>query len=139
MVKVKVILMIKSISKDKISKEYRYVLKTSELEHVFEKYEIDIHVDLNYGLPQGIDHIFEAFFWLPNERVHYNRLYIKVGAVLNTDFLELREEMDTLVLPEFILWIKGILNLPEDSTQLKHGLHFTAVFKDGSIKFTQYI
>lgn len=131
--------MIKSISKDKIPKEYRYVLKTSQLEQAFEKYEIDIHVDLNYGLPQGVEHIFEAFFWLPNEKVSYNRLYLRVGAVLKTDFLEVREKMEEFVLPEFILWIKEILNLPEDSPQLKHGLHFMAVFKDGNIKLTQYI
>lgn len=54
------------------------------LENFLINNDINTHVDLNYWLPQKIGSIFQVHFWLPNENISYERLYVRVGALPNT-------------------------------------------------------
>lgn len=124
--------MISSISKEKIPKDYSFVLKTSQLEELLRDGNINTDVTLHYWKPQLIGSIFEVHYWLPNENIPYNRLYIRAGAILRKDIHFARESLFTKVLPEFIKWIKNIEQLEESSTHYSQR-YFNADFNDNKI------
>ncbi len=70
------------------------------------------------------DVFFESFYWLPNENIDYDRFYIRTGTVKSSLRHEAKERMEQEIIPEFIIWSKQIIALPENSTKLKHNLHF---------------
>ena len=127
--------MISSVDKDKIPKEYAYVLKTTQLEELINSANIITDVTLIYWKPKIIGSIFEVYFWLPNDRIAYHRLYIRAGAVLKKDVPLAREGLQKEVLPKFEQWIKTIEQLPENST-LYRSRHFEAFFYDNHISIT---
>lgn len=124
--------MISSISKEKIPKDYSFVLKTSQLEELLRDGNINTDVTLHYWKPQLIGSIFEVHYWLPNENIPYNRLYIRAGAILSKDIHFARESLFTKGLPEFIKWIKNIEQLEESSTHYSQR-YFNADFIDNKI------
>ncbi|MEH7403653.1 hypothetical protein V7148_22115 [Gottfriedia acidiceleris] len=128
--------MINSISKPKIPKNYKYILKTSQLEEVLKENKCTIHVDLEYWLPQKIGNILEVHYWLPNSNVPYSRLYIRAGALDNKDVHEAREVMIKTVYPEFIKWLEYYLKLPENAPQLFKKPYFCAVYEENKVKFS---
>ena len=128
-----VIALINSISKEKIPSQYSYVLKTGLLEKLLADYSISIHIDLNYCYFKNMSCIFEAYYWLPNDNVPYDRLYIRAGALPKENTLLAREKLEKIVLPKFAVWTKNILALPYNSSLLKHNLHFDAVFRTNEV------
>ena len=123
--------MINSIEKPKIPKDYSFVLKTKQLEDLLINNNINIHVDLIYCWhPKQIGSIFEVHFWPPNANVPYERLYIRVGALLKEDAFIAREKMTEIVLPEFVAWFKKISILNENSPIAKTKLRFEVVFQN---------
>jgi len=72
---------------------------------------------------------FEAFYWLPNENVDYDRFYIRTGAVETKDAHNAREYMENKVIPEFITWANQIISLPSNSPKFQEELHYARVFK----------
>ncbi len=124
--------MISSISKEKISKDYSFGLKTSQLEELLRNGNINTDVTLYYWKPQLIGSIFEVHYWLPNKNIPYNRLYIRAGAILRKDIHFVREGLHTKVLPEFLKWIKSIEQMEESSTHYSQR-YFNADFHDNKI------
>ncbi|MBX3416875.1 MAG: hypothetical protein KF851_04665 [Pirellulaceae bacterium] len=118
--------MIDSISKPKLPKGLSYVLKTSQLENALRDAGIDCHVDLVYWVPQSGGSILEAQYWLPNENVAYPRVYLRTGAVLSNARLPASEALLNRAIPQFVAWLKGILDLPDDSSALQGTLYFNA-------------
>lgn len=53
-------IMIESIEKDKIAKNFCYILKTKMLETILAGNELDVFIDLNYWLSKNTGSIFEA-------------------------------------------------------------------------------
>ena len=125
--------MIHSITKSKISNKYAFVLKTGQLENMVVNNDIDIHIDLDYWLPQIIGSVLEAYFWLPKGNTQYNRLYIRAGALAKENVSIAREMMTSTILPEFILKTKEILALPDNSPLLASKRYFEAVFNKNEI------
>ena len=119
--------MIESISKQKIPSNYSYVLKTGQLEKLLAENDININVDLSFSFSATF---FTAYFWLPNNRVPYRRVYIYAGVLPKEEVHIAREKLEQIVLPEFAIWIKGIMSLPDNSTKLKHNLCFDTEFND---------
>jgi hypothetical protein len=122
--------------KPKLQKGLSYVLKTSMLKNAVEATGLDLNIDLIYWNPYRIaigETILECHYWLPNERIDYDRFYIRAGTVKSehrkTAELRLKEK----VIPEFTDWIIKVKSLPFDSTKLKHNLYFNAVFKDNDV------
>ena len=109
--------MIKSISKQKIPKQYGYVLMTEHLNTVLNENGIDIHIDLDYRFfnQQIGKTIFEVHFWSPRTNTPYNRLYIRAGALQKEYVNFARKKLQEVVFPEFVKWIKAILDLPVNS------------------------
>ena len=132
--------MIESISKDKIPKQYGFVLKTEQLNFVLNENNINIHTDLIYcfSQPKYIGNIFEAFFWTPNENVPYNRLYIRAGVLQKENVFRARIEMKEVVFPEFVLWIKAIMNLPSNSPFYGEELIFEALYINDELQIKTY-
>ena len=127
--------MINSITKDKIPKQYSFVLKTKQLEELIISNDIKIHIDLIYNYSsQSIGSIFEAFYWLPNNNIPYNRLYIRAGALAKEYISIAREKMNEIILPEFKIWIMNILSLPNNSTYLFEEPYFHAIFQNNKIE-----
>jgi hypothetical protein len=93
-----------------------------------------IHTDLIFWLPKVIGTIFEVYFWFPNENVPYNRLYIRTGALLKDCAQSARIEMNTIVFPKFEIWLKGILQLPNNSTHLSGTPYFNAEYINGTVE-----
>jgi hypothetical protein len=125
--------LIHSVDKPKIPRQYAYVLKTSQLEELLVNKSIDIYVDLHYWLPQIIGSVFEAHYWMSNDNVPYDRLYIRAGALNSEDVCMARQLMLKFVLPIFASETKKILALPDNSTALKHGEYFVAVYKENTV------
>ena len=127
------IALINSISKQRIPSKYSYVLKTGQLENLLTDNNINIHIELNYIFSSEMGSVFEAFYWLPNNNVPYDRVYIRARALPKENLTFMREKLDKVILPEFIVWINNIMALPDNSTLLKHNLHFHAVFHANEI------
>jgi hypothetical protein len=127
--------MINSVSKPKIPKDYKYILKTNQLEEILTKNKFSIHIDLNYWLPQEIGTILEAHYWLPNSNIPYNRLYIRAGALPNKDVRNAQEELITTVFPAFIKWLNFILKLPSNSSHFNESPYFNAIYKNNKVEF----
>ncbi|TYQ15211.1 UNVERIFIED_CONTAM: hypothetical protein Cloal_1627 [Acetivibrio alkalicellulosi] len=124
--------MISSITKDKISPDYVFVLKTSQFEKVLADNNIDIDVTLIYWKPQIIGSVLEVYFWLPNDNVSYNRLYVRAGVLLKKDIILARALMVEEVLPNFIEWFKGIEMTDKLSNKYKKS-YFNACLIDDKI------
>ena len=116
--------MIKFITKPKAPKGYGYVLKTGQLEKLLADNNINIHTSVTYYRHLG--NVFEARYWLPNQNIDYTRLYITAGMLPSKDILLAREKLEKVEFPRFVEWIMDILALPDNSTNLKHGLCFNS-------------
>jgi len=128
--------MIISIHKNKIPKQYSYVLKTKQLEEILLINNINIHIYLDYCFNiNSIGYIFWAYsFWLPNKNYSNYRISIRAGAVSKENIFIAREKMEENILPEFKNWIMNILSMPKDSTYLWKDLYFNAIFKNNILK-----
>ena len=113
------------IEKSKLPKDLSYPLKSSVLENSLESAGIDVNIHLLY---KGSHQFFEAFYWLPNENVDYDRFYIRTGAVKSSDVRKAKAYMENQVIPEFIKWANEIVKLPNNSPKLQEKLHFSRVF-----------
>ena len=67
---------------------------------------------------------FEAFYWLPNHNIDYYRLYIRTGSVVSSSAKHAKTFLETEVIPEFILWLKELISLPDNSPKLNNELCF---------------
>ncbi|MCL2678497.1 MAG: hypothetical protein FWE85_05540 [Clostridiales bacterium] len=130
--------MIEIISKPKIPKQYGFVLKTEQLRVALEENNINTHTDLNYCFYQQIGSIFEVFFWPPNENIPYNRLYIRAGALPREKIFLAREKLKSIVLPEFVSWVKEIINLPINSPYQGVQFRFEASFIDNAVEIIKH-
>ena len=109
------------IEKGKISKGFTYPLKSSLLAKLMS----DAGINVNTHLIFDRNHVpFEAFYWLPNQNVEYERFYIRTGAVQKTDAKIAKEYLVNKVLPEFVCWASELLDLPDNSPKLQEKLHF---------------
>ena len=108
--------MIASISKDKIPKQFSFVLKTEQLNTVLNENEITIHTDLLYCFSRKYGSFFEVFFLPPKGNITYKRLYIRTYALQKESVFLARKVLIETVFPEFILWVKAIQDLPTDSS-----------------------
>ena len=87
------------IQKDKIRKGFGYPLKSSLLEKALLEADITTDVHLIYG---NNSRLFEAFYWVPNENVPFDRFYVRTGAFEASRVSELRAELESSIIPEFI-------------------------------------
>lgn len=127
---------ISSINKPKIPKEYAYVLQSSQLNKLLLDSNFSIHTDLLFWLPQIIGSIFEVHYWLPNENNPYCRLHIRAGALKIEYVKAAKEVMNSTILPQFAIWLRDIIKLPNSSPILNKDLYFNAVFKDGKLEIS---
>ena len=104
-------------------------LKTSQLEEIIKNEDIKTDVTLEYWKPQIIGSILEVHYWLHNENIPYNRLYIRAGALLKNDVQSAKKG---LVLPEFLKWIKNIEQLDESSTH-KTERYFEGYYENNKV------
>lgn len=128
--------MIESIEKDKIAKNFCFILKTKMLENILLENEVNIYINLNYWNQKSTGSIFEAHFWPPNENVAYPRCYIRAGALPEEDVVHARSLLQDAVLPKFIVWIKKILS-PEGDIKYDENLYFEARYKNNILKLIQ--
>jgi hypothetical protein len=113
------------IEKGKIPKGLSYALKSSVLENSLEAANIKINVHLIYDT----NHVFfEAFYWLPNENIGYDRFYVRTGAVESKEARRARGFMESQVIPDFIKWANKIIRLPSNSPKLQEKPHFSRAF-----------
>ena len=89
-----------------------------------------------YGPSEKSGIIFEALYWLPNERVGHDRVYIRSGTVPSQHRKVAADQLAERVIPEFVAWLKAILALPENSTALMHEPWFRATWDGGKVQFS---
>lgn len=89
----------------KLPKGHSYLLKPSTLEAALEGagINIDVHLIRSPG------DLFDAHFWPPNENVSYERLYVRAGSVPAEQAAEARHQAETVMIPDLVRWIAGIL------------------------------
>jgi len=126
--------MINSISKDKLPKDYCYALKTSQLGDLLAKNNAAIHVDLNYSFSKWPGSILYAYYWLPNNYIPFNRIYIQSSAVHRQDIQAARAAVENTILPAFDLWLQQVFALPENSTGFNTQPTFGASLVNGEIE-----
>lgn len=121
------------IDKDKIPKGRSYALKTSLLETVVAEYNIQTRIHLEYHNNPHPLHFFRAEYWLPNKNVEYDRFYITVGTVANSERKNAQEFLVSQILPLFGLWARSILDLPDNSSKLHKAPWFEAIYQKEDI------
>lgn len=119
-----------TINKPKVPKGLSYIIKSSQIQELFEELKLDIDISVNYlvskGGPQGIT-VFECCYWLPNMNIPYNRLYITIGTVR----VDKKDKIDALLkvlFPKFKEWVLFIMSQPDNSTFLEHNSYIRANF-----------
>ena len=122
--------MIDFVSKPKPPEGRSYVLRTSHLEKALVDARIDCHVELVYWIPQSGGSILEGHYWLPNEHVSHARVHVRAGVVPSELRFTALEALITAALPAFIDWLKGLLDLPEDSPALHQSPYFNAAYTE---------
>ena len=130
--------MINSISKQKIPKDRCFALKTNQLNDILDKNNIAIHTDLIYFLGKSPGAILYAYYWLPNNYIPYNRLYIQSGTVYKEDIQIAKNVINDTVLPEFENWLKHVFSLPDNSTVFNETPTFDATLTEGKIEIKRY-
>jgi hypothetical protein len=114
-----------SIGKPKAPKGMGYPLKSSVL--VAALAEAGISIDLQLSFNDG--HIFfDAFFWPPNPNVPYERLYVRAGAVPANEIRDARLDLENVVLPGLVAWMKEILALPKNAPRRREKQSFSGHF-----------
>jgi len=126
--------MIRSISKSKIPKEYCYALQTGPLNDLFVEHNIDMPVDLMYCFAREPDIVFYAQYWLPNNLIPYNRIYVEIEAVHKKDAQFAKVAVKSTILPAFDTWLKEIFALPENSPIFNTTPTFHAWIANGKIE-----
>jgi hypothetical protein len=101
------------IVKDKIPKSVSFVLRPSILEKALQEAGIATEISL-HQIHSAI--LFDAFFWPPRLNVPHERFLVRAGTVPATEAHTARDHLEATVLPEFIAWVSGILQLPLNST-----------------------
>ena len=132
--------MIVSNQRDKIPKQYAFVLKTNQLEYLMA--DIDIPVCLFYSGTwstrySATGEIFCARYCFPDSFYDYTRLSISVGFLKREEVVTARKELAEVALPEFIVWVKNILVLPADSTYFNKTPYFSAVYHNEQLTITK--
>lgn len=132
--------MIVSNHRSKIPKQYAFVLKTNQLEDFMA--DIDVPVHLFYSGTWStryspVGEIFHARYCFPDTFYDYTHLSISAGFLLKEDIFAAREELSGVALPEFIIWVKKILALPDDSTYFNQTPYFQANFHNKLLTITK--
>ncbi|MES2817670.1 MAG: hypothetical protein V4812_01615 [Pseudomonadota bacterium] len=109
----------------KIAKNMSYPLKSSCLEDMLDAAKITIHTHLIQG---GGSSLFECFFWPPNPRVNYERLYVRTAPIRSDRAKEARLLIETRVIPEFNQWLTHLLKLPHNSPIRQQQQHYSHGF-----------
>ena len=110
--------MITGIHKQKISKDYSFLMKTRKIEELILDNDILTDVDLTFG---GLrkDWIFGANYSPPGEYYNSERLLISIGAVQRDIVQVARECLLKEAIPVFVKWIKDIERLDLNSPLYK--------------------
>ncbi|HEX7870720.1 MAG TPA: hypothetical protein VF455_11475 [Chryseobacterium sp.] len=127
-----------TVDKPKTWKGLSYPLKTSILKDAIDDAKIETTVHLKYWTPQIHEekyNILECEFWPTSINVNYDRFYIRAGVVKSKDRKLVEDYLKSEVIPKLILFMKSKISLPDNSTKLKQGSYFKAVFTDNKILF----
>jgi hypothetical protein len=115
------------IEKAKLPKGTSFVLRSSILEEAVLRAGITTEISLHQVRSRTF---FDALFWPPNPNVPHERFYICAGAVPASQARAARDYMETNVIPGFIAWATGILQLPANSMVRRNNQQFTCAFPD---------
>ena len=104
--------------------------------------DIDIPVHLFYcgtwsTRYSATGEIFHARYCLPDSFYDYTHFSIRAGYLLKEDVFPARKELSEVALPEFIVWVKNILALHNDSTYFNKMPYFNAVFHNKQLTITK--
>jgi len=117
------------IEKQKLPKGMSYPLKSSVLKTALDQAGITTDTVLLFAP----DHMyFEAFFWPPNERIDYERFYIRTGALSAREGGRARELMQRQVILDFLAWAKVLLAKPLNSPIRQKQAHFFRYYPDAA-------
>jgi len=75
-------------------------------------------------------------FWPPNDNISYKRLYITTRALQKEIIPIIKKKKNELIFPDFVLWIKSILSLPNNSPNFKKHI-FSVNYENNSLEQNQ--
>jgi hypothetical protein len=110
------------IEKKKLPKNSSFVLRSSILEEAVLRAGIATEIDLYQGSSRTF---FEASFLPPTPNVPHERFFVHTGSVPASQARAARDYMETNVIPGFITWATGILQLPANSIVRRNDQQFT--------------
>ena len=96
--------------------------------------ELTPHVDLNYWVPQQGGSILQAFYWCANERIEYDRVYVRAGCVRSEHRRDAATVLTCQGLPRFVIWVRTLVALPKNSPILQQQPFFDATFEGASLR-----
>jgi hypothetical protein len=102
-------------SKDKIPENRRFLLKFSDFEQAFSEIEFDGEVYLNFVNWQDDAPRIDAHYWLPNERIVFERFYIRIGTCQVSKRKEFSRITKKEILPDLVEWMMEGISLPSNS------------------------
>ena len=122
-----------TVEKPKVASHRAYVLKTSRLTAAVSRLELMADIILRYWTPQAGSSIFEAEWWIRNER-RDAAVYVRAGSLPLADVGAARRELERYVLPEFARWLDALTRLPTGSPVLTSKPRFEAHYDAGAIR-----
>jgi hypothetical protein len=127
---------LKSVSKPKLRKELSYVLKTMQLEAALIDANVSLHVDLIYWehWQKMTGHsILQALFWISDERIGYDRIFVRAGCVPAQERSEAVDALASQGLPQFIAWVRTLNALPMNSPVRQQRPIFDATWREDGL------
>ena len=97
---------------------------------------INIHTSIDYRFSHKTKRIFDAYFLPPNDNISYKRLSIWTWALQKEIIPIIKKKKKELIFPDFVLWIKSILSLPNNSPNFKKHI-FSVYYENNSLEINK--
>ena len=123
-----VLTVLRSVTKPPLRTGLSYVLKTTQLDTALATAKLAPHVDLSYWEPSGGGSILQAFYWLANESIDQNRVYVRAGCVPSQQRRDAAAALTNEGLPSFIAWVRTLVALPANAPMLHQRPFFDATY-----------
>ena len=106
--------------------------------NAFEAGAVFIRTEISYSSLKNSGTVLRAFYWMPNPRVSYRRIYIQAGCVVSKDRSCARENLRWDVMPRFVGWVQALNALDDNSPILSDEPLFVARYESGDCSISEH-
>lgn len=131
-----------NIEKPPVPKGMSYVLKTSEIQAVFNRLNVEFPINIRY-YAKSIPHVFECNFLMPagfdskyynaNTNPRYKRIFVYLSCIEYKVKDNVNPQVVDILNTAFSEWLSAIIALPDNSTYFNREMYFRIVFENNIV------